>query len=108
MLRAILNNELENDKEAIKKFVAAPSEFEIHVIRKMIEAQKSNFADYFLQTENERLGKNLVPGHVSHTVFWLIENEIIFLDISNETKIEILPLDAICKKEIIPGENASE
>lgn len=35
-------------------------------------------------------------------------NEIIFLDISNETKIEILPLDAICKKEIIPGENASE
>ena len=37
-----------------------------------------------------------------------LENEIIFLDISNETKIEILPLDAICKKEIIPGENASE
>lgn len=37
-----------------------------------------------------------------------LENKIIFLDISNETKIEILPLDAICKKEIIPGENASE
>lgn len=37
-----------------------------------------------------------------------LENEIIFLDISNETKIEILPLDAICKNEIIPGENASE
>ena len=37
-----------------------------------------------------------------------LENEIIFLDISNETKIEILPLDAICKKEIIPVENASE
>ena len=37
-----------------------------------------------------------------------LENEIIFLDISNETKIESLPLDAICKKEIIPGENASE
>lgn len=64
--------------DAIKKFVAAPSEFEIHVIRKMIEAQKNNFADYFLQTENERLGKNLVPGHVSHTVFWLVDgNEYI-------------------------------
>lgn len=37
-----------------------------------------------------------------------LENEIIFLDISNETKIEILPLDAICKNEIIPGENVSE
>lgn len=37
-----------------------------------------------------------------------LENEIIFLDISNETKIEILPLDAICKNEIIPEENASE
>lgn len=37
-----------------------------------------------------------------------LENEIIFLDISNETKIEILPLDAICKKEIILGENANE
>ena len=36
------------------------------------------------------------------------KNEIIFLDISNETKIEILPLNAICKKEIIQEENASE
>ena len=27
-----------------------------------------------------------------------LKNEIIFLDISNETKIEILPLNAICKK----------
>lgn len=35
-------------------------------------------------------------------------NEIIFLDINNETKIEILPLEAICKKEIIQEENASE
>lgn len=35
-------------------------------------------------------------------------NEIIFLDISNETKIESLPLGAICKKEIIQEENASE
>lgn len=35
-------------------------------------------------------------------------NEIIFLDISNGTKIEILPLEAICKKEIIQEENASE
>lgn len=35
-------------------------------------------------------------------------NEIIFLDISNGTKIEILPLGAICKKEIIQEENASE
>lgn len=37
-----------------------------------------------------------------------LENEIIFLDITNETKIEILPLGAICKKEIILEENASE
>ena len=37
-----------------------------------------------------------------------LKNEIIFLDISNETKIEILPLNAICKKEIIQEENASE
>ena len=35
-------------------------------------------------------------------------NEIIFLDISNGTKIEILPLGAICKKEIIQEENANE
>ena len=35
-------------------------------------------------------------------------NEIIFLDISNGTKIEILPLEAICKKEIILKENANE
>lgn len=37
-----------------------------------------------------------------------LENEIIFLDISNGTKIEILPLGAICKKEIIQEENANE
>ena len=37
-----------------------------------------------------------------------LDNKIIFLDISNETKIESLPLEAICKKEIIQGENASE
>ncbi|MBO5731485.1 MAG: hypothetical protein J6R67_09825 [Treponema sp.] len=37
-----------------------------------------------------------------------LENEIIFLDITNETKIEILPLGTICKKEIILKENASE
>ena len=37
-----------------------------------------------------------------------LENEIIFLDITNETKIEILPLGAICKKEIILEENANE
>lgn len=37
-----------------------------------------------------------------------LENKIIFLDISNETKIESLPLEAICKKEIIQGEKASE
>ncbi|MDY3756502.1 MAG: hypothetical protein SOZ84_10945 [Treponema sp.] len=37
-----------------------------------------------------------------------LENKIIFLDISNETQIEILPLNAICKKEIIQEENASE
>lgn len=37
-----------------------------------------------------------------------LENEIIFLDISNETKIEILPLETFCKKEVIQGENASE
>lgn len=37
-----------------------------------------------------------------------LENEIIFLDITNETKIEILPLGAICKKEIIQEENANE
>ena len=37
-----------------------------------------------------------------------LKNEIIFLDISNETQIEILPLNAICKKEIIQEENASE
>lgn len=35
-------------------------------------------------------------------------NEIIFLDISNGTKIEILPLGAICKKEIIQEENANK
>lgn len=37
-----------------------------------------------------------------------LENEIIFLDISNETKIEILPLEYICKKEILQVENESE
>jgi hypothetical protein len=37
-----------------------------------------------------------------------LENEIIFLDITNETKIEILPLGAICKKEIIQEENANK
>ena len=37
-----------------------------------------------------------------------LKNKIIFLDISNETQIEILPLNAICKKEIIQEENASE
>ena len=37
-----------------------------------------------------------------------LENKIIFLDISNETQIEILPLNAICKNAIIQEENASE
>ena len=48
--------------------------------------------------------KIIAKGFISQK----LENEIIFLDITNETKIEILPLEAICKKEIIQEENASE
>lgn len=61
--------------EAIKEYVSAPSDFEVSVVRKMIDAQKNNFADYFLQTENERLGINLKPDRVCHSVFWLIDDD---------------------------------
>ncbi|MBQ8481136.1 MAG: AAA family ATPase [Alphaproteobacteria bacterium] len=60
--------------EAIDEYRKHPSKFEINAVQKMIEAQENNFADYFKQTENERLGINLKSGYVSHTVFWLIDN----------------------------------
>ena len=64
--------------EAINEYTSNPSEFEIHAVTKMIKAAENDFTDYFKHTENERLGINLKPGYVSHTVFWLIDgNEYI-------------------------------
>lgn len=76
-LKLILPDEkyLPSVNEAIKEYVSAPSDFEVSVVRKMIDAQKNNFADYFLQTENERLGINLKPDRVCHSVFWLIDDD---------------------------------
>lgn len=62
-------------KEAINEYISNQSEFEIHAVTKMIKAAENDFDDYFERTENERLGVNLKPGYVSHTVFWLIEND---------------------------------
>ena len=59
-------------KDAISEYCQAPSKFEINAVKKMISAQQNNFSDYFTLTENERLGINLKPNYVSHTVFWLI------------------------------------
>lgn len=76
-LKLLLPDEkyLPSVNEAIKEYVSAPSDFEVSVVRKMIDAQKNNFADYFLQTENERLGINLKPDRVCHSVFWLIDDD---------------------------------
>lgn len=76
-LKLVLPSEkyLPSVREAINEYQKQPSEFEINVVQKMIESQKNNFADYFTQAENERLGINLKPGYVSHSVFWLIDND---------------------------------
>ena len=53
----------------------------------MIATQKNNFADYFAQTENERLGINLKSGYVSHSVFWLVDDDK-YIKHLQEKKIE--------------------
>lgn len=62
-------------KEAIKEYLSEPSKHEIIVVSKMIEAAQNNFADYFEETENDRLGINLKEGYVSHSVFWLVDGD---------------------------------
>lgn len=62
-------------KEAINEYISNQSEFEIHAVTKMIEAAENDFNGYLKNTENERLGINLKPGYVSHTVFWLIDGD---------------------------------
>lgn len=62
-------------KDAVNAYLSNPSEFEIHTVTKMIEAVENDFDDYLKNTENERLGINLKPGYVSHTVFWLIDGD---------------------------------
>lgn len=65
-------------KDAISEYCQTPSKFEINAVEKMIAALQNDFSDYFTLTEKERLGINLKPGYVSHTVFWLIcDNEYI-------------------------------
>ncbi len=60
-------------REAINEYKAAPSEFEIHAVSKMIAAADNDFADYFMQVENERRGINIASGYVAHTVFWMVD-----------------------------------
>lgn len=62
-------------KEAIREYLSEPSEYEINIVSEMIAANQNNFTDYFEKTENEHLGINLKEGYVSHTVFWLLDND---------------------------------
>ena len=61
--------------EAIAEYKAAPSRFEIHAVSKMIAALDDNFANYFIQTENDANGVNLKPNRVAHSIFWLIDDD---------------------------------
>ena len=76
-LKLVLPSEkyLPSVQQAIEEYKKHPSPFEINVVQKIIAAQKNNFADYFAQTENERLGINLKSGYVSHSVFWLVDDD---------------------------------
>lgn len=61
-------------RAAITEYAVAPSEFEIHAVRKMIDAAQTDFATYFETVRNESLGINLKPNHVPHTTFWLVDD----------------------------------
>lgn len=64
---------LNSVREAVREYKAAPSEFEIHAVSKMIEAEGVDFTDYFKQTEQDAQGLDLKPGYVANTVFWLVD-----------------------------------
>ena len=62
-------------RAAIAEYTAAPSEFEIHAVRNMLDAAQTDFTAYFETVRNESLGINLKPNRVTHTVFWLVDDD---------------------------------
>ena len=60
--------------EAVAEYQAAPSKFGIHIVQKMVAAAENDFADYFQNVADEEAGIGLKPGYVTHTVYWLVDD----------------------------------
>lgn len=60
--------------EAIAEYKSAPSKYEISAVKKMIAAEKDNFADYFATIQKNSSGIGLNPGYVPNTIYWLVNN----------------------------------
>ncbi|MBP5352911.1 MAG: GNAT family N-acetyltransferase [Alphaproteobacteria bacterium] len=60
--------------EAVAEYRATPSKFGIHIVQKMIAATENDFADYFQNIADEEAGIGLKPGYVTHTVYWLVDD----------------------------------
>lgn len=75
MLKLILPEEKywESFLDALDEQQMFPTQYDINAIKKGVNF--SNFNDYKLNCENNRLGKGLKDGYVPSTSLWLIENE---------------------------------
>lgn len=61
--------------EAVAEYMAAPSQYEISAVRKMIEAKENDFATYFDDVEKNSQGIGLKAGYVPNTVYWLVDDD---------------------------------
>lgn len=75
MLQLILPEEKywQSFQEGVEEFKKHPTPYDTNGIRCSLKF--TNFADFKLNSENERLGIGLKDGYVKQTRLWLIENE---------------------------------
>ena len=59
--------------EGVEEFKKFPTDFDTNGIK--VGLKYGNFADFKLNSENERLGVGLKEGHVRQTRLWLIEGD---------------------------------
>lgn len=75
MLKLILPEEKywASFQEGLEEFKKQPTPYDTNGIRSGLKF--TNFADFKLNSENERLGIGLKDGYVKQTRLWLIQNE---------------------------------
>lgn len=77
MLKLVLPDKayLDSVKAGIVEYLQNPSPFDLYCVKKLLAAAENDFAAYFEETENTRLGLNIPEGFVAATSLWLIEGE---------------------------------